>query len=162
MGASRILRRSWLVFALVFLLPFAALANDASRTDLTIDLVSGPVTINAGATQTITGVDVGQSEIQGIDWDAQSSATFTLTFAVTYSNSATGPFNSWTSIHGVSHTGSVATPSWTTSSGTLSSGTYYLRGGTDLRLFPAKFNTWTITNNGASAVTVTRVTMFTY
>ena len=130
---------------------------DASRTDLTLDLIATAEALAAGATRTVTGVDIGQSEIQGIDWDAQSSATFTLTFTVKYSNSPTGPFNTWTSIHSTG-----ATSTWQTSSASLSSPTYYLRSGTDLRLFPARYNEWTITNNGASSVTLNRITLFVY
>lgn len=151
------LARFFLAACLAILLPLASQANDASRTDTTLDLISSSTTLTAGASTTLSAADVGQSEIQGMDWDASSAATFTLSMTLKYSNSPTGPFSTWTSETGTDHTSSFTTPS-----AALSSGTYYLRGGTDLRLFPARYVQITITNDGAATVTLSRVTMFTY
>ena len=131
----------------VFLACLPLAANDANRTDLTLDVISSSTTLAAAATTAIIRT-VGQSEIQGLDWYITSASAVNIGVVIKSSNSATGPWATWTSVPGT-----TATTSWTITSGT---------NGTDLRLFPSKYIQITLTNNAAVSATIVRMSLFTY
>lgn len=120
---------------------------DANRVDLTLDVVATPTTLAAAAATAIIR-EVGQSEIQGLDWYITTSGSVNIGVVVKYSNSSTGPWATWTSIHGTGATGSFS----------ITAGT----AGTDLRLFPARYIQITLTNNDSVTATIQRMTLFTY
>lgn len=136
-------------FLLAILLLAAPLqADDANRTNTTLDLISsGTTTLAAGASLLRTR-QLDLSEVQGLDWYMTSPSAISVTFEIRSSNSSSGPFDYGTSINNTNTTNSFSTADGTNA--------------TDLRLVPAKWHEFKLINNGAATVTLRRVTLFTY
>ena len=91
---------------------------------------------------------LGKSEIQGMDWNLSSTAVINLKVEIFQSNDQKGPFVLWSSPTLVgSAVSNIVTISTTID-------------GTNLRLAPSAFAQIKLTNLGAAALTINRLTIF--
>ncbi len=113
------------------------------------DLVFEDTDIGIGLSTTTTEVfNLGNTEIQAIDWDLDSAGAINMRIEILQSNSQSGPFVKW----------SNPTAAGTTTQNDIS--TTVETDGSDLQLAPSGYVKLKITNNGLSILTINRMTMY--